>query len=145
MANEVLQAAVDRGNVLTTEIEAVADRDYSDLGTTVLANQTNLDRFFFALLTIDFVSSPNNFGAVELYAVPSPDGTNYVDAGSTIRPAPALRCGTFLLLNTGSPQLLVTSTFALLPLKYKFMIRNRSGQPIPTGAQVKIYSFGRAA
>lgn len=143
MATEKFTGATSRGTILGTELNALADGGYTAGGTTI-NNQTNLDRFAIALLAVDFVGTPDAFSPVDLYMLPSPDGTNFVDGSASVIPATALLVATFELQASGSPQLVATSRFELLPAKLKFMVRNGSGEDFPaTGSTITLYTFNR--
>jgi hypothetical protein len=140
VATELWSAMTQRANLLTTQLNALADATYSAVGA-VLDNGANLDRFMIAELTVDFVSAPTDRAAIDLYCIPAPDGTNYADA---TEPAAYHFCGSFMVDNTTAAQRLVTARFELPPCKVKFVIHNRSGQAFPaSGSIVNGYTFNR--
>ncbi|HUR53505.1 MAG TPA: hypothetical protein VMZ71_05220 [Gemmataceae bacterium] len=140
MATEKWSAMTSRANLLTTELNALAENAYS-AGGTVLDNGTNLDRFMIAELTVDFVAATDDRAAIDLYMIPAPDGTNYADA---TEPSAYHFCGSFMVDNTAAAQRLVTAPFQLPPCKVKFVIHNRSGEAFPaTGSVMNGYTFNR--
>lgn len=141
MATEKYTAATDRGDLLTTELNALANNTQSAVGTA-LANQTNLDRWCIAVLNVDFVSAPTALSVCELFMVVAPDGTNYED--STVIPETA-RVATFQLAATTAVQKVVSNPFRLRgPFPHKPILMNRSGQAFPaSGSTVEFHTFNR--
>lgn len=143
MSTEKVSVLADRGDVLTTELDALANGSFSAVGTE-LANQTNKDRFAVAELEVDFVSAPTDFSTCDLYAVTALDGTNYPDGGGATRPSQEQFVASFQLLATTSAQRLHSAPFELLGGKTKFILKNNSGQAFPaSGSTVRLYTFNR--
>ncbi len=142
MANKILWDAAynSRGNVLTTEMNSLADGAYV-AGSTVLANETNLDQMAVAEVTLASLS-PTTGACVELYCVRSADGTTYEDAPATANPAPHLLLATIPIDTTASDaKFAISRPFMIEPGKTKFALRNRCG--VALGASnniVKIYT-----
>lgn len=141
MATEKYTLPTDRGDLLTTELNALANNGQSAAGTA-LDNATNKDRWAIAVLNVDFVSAPTALSVCELFMVVAPDGTNYED--STVVPEPA-RVGTFQLAATTAAQKVVSNPFRLRgAFPHKPILVNRSGQAFPaTGSTVEIHTFNR--
>lgn len=140
MPTEKFTAVTLRANLLTTQLDALADAAYSALGVE-LDNNSNLDRFAYADLTVDFVSAPTDRAAIDLYCVPALDGTHYPDV---TEPAAYHFAASFMVDNTTAAQRLATARFELPPCKCKFIVRNRSGQAFPaSGSIVNVYTFNR--
>lgn len=140
-ATETLAAASSRGNVLTTELDALANGSQSAVGATVVDNSVNLDRFGQAVLTITFGSAPTDRAVIDLYAVPAIDGTNY--AYST-QAQDKTYVGSFVVDNVTTEQIMVTEPFELGPHKYKFLASNRSGRAFPaSGSTIALYTWNR--
>lgn len=143
MATENWSASTSRGNLLTTQLNALANGSYSAVGTE-LDNATNKDRFAVAVLTCTWGSAPTLNATVELYAVCAVDGTNYEDGSASLRYPYDAFCGVFQCYNNTSAQILVTRPFELRPFKTKFAVYNGSGQNMPaSGTTVGIYTFNR--
>lgn len=141
MPTENWSTLTSRGTLLTTELNSLANGSYSALGATALDNGTNLDRFAMAELALDTASATTDRAAVDLYAVPAPDGTNYADS---TEPSAYHFVASFMVDDTAAAQRLVTARFELPPCKVKFQLRNRSGQAFPaSGSTVKVYTFNR--
>lgn len=143
MPTEKWSGFTQRANLLTTELNALANGSYSAVGTE-LDNGSNLDRFGVAELIVDFVSAPTDRAAIDLYGVLAPNGTNYADGGGATRPSAFLYLGTFQCLATTAAQRLLTARFELQPCKMKLVIHNRSGQDFPaTGSIVNAYTANK--
>ena len=86
MANAIKwQSWNDRGSVLTTELNSLANSSRTNAGTEV-SNQTNKDQWGKLELTVTFGTNPNATAYVEVCAVTAPDGTNYEDGSSSVDP-----------------------------------------------------------
>lgn len=143
LATELWAAAVSRGNLLTTQLNALANGSSSAVGTE-LDNSVNLDVYGIAVLSVTFGSSPTLNAVCSLYAVCAVDGTNYEDGSASLRYAQDAFVGVFQVYNNTSAQILVTKPFLLRPFKTKFAVGNASGQAFPaTGTTVGIWTFNR--
>jgi hypothetical protein len=141
MAVELWQGATNRGTVLTTQLNSLADATYSALGSVAIDNSVNLDRFGVAELNVTYGTNPTAASPCHLFGVPSLNGTNYED--STI-PAGAYYLGTFQLQANTSAQRIATARFELLPFKLKFILYNNAGQTTAaSGNTVTLYTFNR--
>src|SRR5262245_62898516 len=108
MSTELWSSATHRsGADLTTELDALGTLSYSAVGPE-LANQTNLDIWCIAVLSVDFVSAPGLNEVVQLFAVVAVDGTNYEDGGASLRYPQDSFCGVFQVFNTTSAQVMAT-------------------------------------
>lgn len=143
MATELWSGLTDRGNVLTTELNALANGNFSVKGTE-FANQTHLAVWGILRLSVDFVSAPTDEATVELYMHAALDGTNYTDGDASTHPAQQLYAGEWSFDDVTAVQALDCVPFRLVPAKLKFQVRNRSGQDFPgTGSTVRLYTFNR--
>lgn len=143
MATEKISTATDRGTVLTTELNSLANGSFSASGT-ILDNATNRDRKAIAELNVTFPSAPTDESVVDLYMVIARDGTNYSDGGTSRDPGAERYVGSFTVQNTTSAQRLHTREFDLPPFKVAFIARNGSGQAFPTtGSTVSVSTFNR--
>lgn len=141
MATEKFGAATDRGDLLTTELNALADGGQS-VGGTELDNATNKDRWAVAVLNLDTVAATDALAVCELFQIIAPDGTNYEDSTVVTETA---RCATFQVAAVATAQRIVSNPFRLRgPFKTKFILKNRSGEAFPaTGSTVEIHTFNR--
>jgi len=139
-ATEKNTALTARGTVLTTELNSLANGSQA-VGSTVLDNGVNLDRFGIAELSITFGSTPTDRSVVDLYAVIAPDGTNY---SYSTQAMDTMYLGSFVLDDSTSAQLVPTPQFELPPCKCKFAVVNRSGVAFPaSGVTVSVYTYNR--
>ena len=131
---------VDRGNVLTTELNSLASDTYSAAGNEI-ANQTNLDKYGKAEIQVTFGTAPAAGGFLVLVMVTAPDGTNYEDGGGSVDPGAHRYVASVPVRVATTAQRLTTHIFDLEPAKTKFMILNRTNQTLPaSGSIVKLYT-----
>lgn len=144
MATEKQSTLTDRGSVLTTQLNSLATATYSALGSVEHDNSVELDVWGVAELNVTFGSNPTLNSPVHLYGIKAPDGTNYQDGTASLRPPDDTYLGTFQLYNNTSAQKLYTRPFRLLPVKYKFIVLNSSGQTMAaSGNTVELYTYNR--
>ncbi|NIT55419.1 MAG: hypothetical protein GWN00_04030 [Aliifodinibius sp.] len=117
---------------MTNGLDGLADNT-TNVGGTIFDNSSNLDFYMCAELVLNSVdlSSETN-PTVELYMVPSIDGTNYCDTGSDasstdIPPASTL-AGIFIIQETNASHRAGIEMFRIGPLKYTPVIINKTGQ-----------------
>lgn len=123
MANLILwdAAATSRGDVLTTELNSLADGAFSAAGTEY-DNSAGLHRF--GMCEINLASLNPTAGAyLQLFMIAAYDGTNYPDAPSSTNPGLQYLCTPILNVTTGSAtKRIMTPVFALPPAKIKFVL-----------------------
>jgi hypothetical protein len=131
---------VDRSDVLTTELNSLANDARTNAGTE-LANQTNLDQYGILKVSVTFGSNPSSGAYVNIYAVRSPDGDGYEDGSSTVDPGSHTLVATIPVRATTSAQVLISRPFTLEPAPTKFILENKTGQAFPaSGSTVKLYT-----
>lgn len=144
MATEKQSTFTDRGSVLTTQLNSLATATYCALGSVEHDNSANLDMWAIAELYVTFGTNPTLNSPVHLYGIKAPDGTDYQDGTASLRPPDDTFLGTFQLYNNTSAQRLYTRMFRLLPVKYKFIVYNGSGQTMAaSGNTVKLFTNNR--
>lgn len=144
MSTELWTAGVSRGNVLSTELNSLANAGLTAVGAE-LANQTNLDVWAIAVLSVTFGSAPTLNSICALYAVCAVDGTNYESGSATIRYPQDSFVGSFQLYNSTSALIYASKPFMLRPFKTKFALLNNSGQAFPaSGSTVALWTFNRS-
>ena len=131
----------DRGNVLTTELNALAAGSRTNVGTE-LVNNTNLDEIGKLEIGVTFASAPAAGDYLDIHMVQAPDGTNYEDGSSTVDPGPHTLKASVQVRAVDSAQRIMTRMFQLEPGKTKFILVNRNAsQAFPaTGSTVKLYT-----
>lgn len=141
MAVEKFQAFNSRGNLLTTELDSLADSTMSAAGA-VYDNSSNRDTFGRAELHVTFTVSPSEGHSVDLYGVPALDGTTYADDAP---PSAACYLGSFQIHSSTSAQIITTPLFELPPCKLKFVaFSNSLGVSFPSsGSTIELFTTNR--
>lgn len=141
MANPIKhETPTDEGNVLTTELNSLADNAYSAFGTA-LDNAANKDQSFVAEINLASLN-PTTGAFVTLFAVPSYEGTNYADAPSSTNPGRNMIAAQVDVATGSAAKVVNTPPFALPPFKHKFVLRNDTNVTLgASGNTVKIRSF----
>lgn len=142
MPNAILHQAAwaSRGNVLTTELNSLADAARTAAGTEV-DNSTNLDQFGKLEINVTFGSAPTAGGYVEIYMVTAPDGTNYASGSGSVHPGAQSLVDVIEVQATTSAQILMSRVLKLQPAKTKFLLQNRTGQAFPaSGSTVELFT-----
>jgi hypothetical protein len=142
MPNAVLwqTAPTSRGNVLSTELNTLANGSRTN-GGTVVDNSVNLDKYGWFELGVTFGSAPSADGYIALYLIPAMDGTNYADGSSTVAPGADTWIINISLNATTNAQNKQVGPVALPPSKFKIIAENRSGQAFPSsGSTLKLYT-----
>lgn len=131
-------AWTSRGNVLSTELNSLADAGYSAVGTEV-DNSTNLDTFGKLELNLDFVATPTSGDLVYVYAVYAPDGTNYQGTNTSVLQRNLI--AVIPIEGTGTAQRVMSDVFELEPAKVKFRLRNEGGAALEaSGSTVELFT-----
>ena len=143
MATEKWAAYTSRGNVLSTELNALASAGRSAAGTEI-DNATNLDMWGKLELNVTFSTAPVAGGYVEIYMVTAPDGTNYEDGSNSVDPGTHKLVDRIPLRAVTTAQRLSGRLIPLLPEKTKFLLYNGSGQAFPvSGSTLALYTTNR--
>jgi len=143
MATEKWAAYTSRGNVLSTELNALASAGRSAAGTEV-DNGVNLDMYGVLELQVTFGTAPSAGGYVEIYMVTAPDGTNYEDGSNTVDPGTHKLIDRIPVRAVTTAQRLTGRMIPLLPEKTKFLLYNGSGQAFPaSGSTLALYTTNR--
>lgn len=124
-------------NAITTEANSLANGSAA-VGTDI-DNTTNLDLWADFQLDVTFGTNPTAGSSVDLYLVPSIDGTNFAD--SAVLP-PTYQVGSFILRAVTTAQKVAVTGVRLTPGHWKTAIINNSGQSFPaSGSTVKYRSY----
>lgn len=118
-------AETDRGTVLTTELNALANGAFSAVGPAY-DNTTNLDEWGM----LDFVLAsltPAAGAYLQIFLAVSADGTNYEDAVSSTQPGSHQLVATVSLRASVGACRTSSLWFRLPPNKFKFILKNGSG------------------
>lgn len=121
-------APTSRGTVLNTEMDTVANAGFSSVGSTIIDNTSNLDRWGWIELQLGSLT-PTAGACIYVYLVPSVDGgTDYDDGPSSTNPAAHLLVAVLnVKTGVGSKKLVTAKPFDLPPGKFKFAIKNQTG------------------
>jgi hypothetical protein len=147
MANATFSTPSSAVTVLNSELSTLANNTLSGLsgsGTGVaLDNTTNADLFanFEALLT--FGTAPTVQTTLDLYAVPSLDGTNYAQIAGAPPTEGTYLVGSFVVEALTTAQRIAFVGWSVPgPFKFKFALHNNgTGQTLTSGTvSVKTYS-----
>lgn len=136
--------AISLSDMMTTDLNSLASTK-SNVGAVVLDNTSNEHQNFVAELVLASVDlSAQTNPAVELYLVPSADGTNYADTGTddsaTDLPNSRYLAGIFGIQATSAAhRAVIVMQGYLLNLKYTPVLVNKTGAAFAaTGNTLKI-------
>lgn len=131
MTNVIYNQTPSLVTMMDTDLNALADT-HTNVGADILDNTNNRRYYAVAeiyLPAIDLSGETNP--AVELYLIPSADGTNYADTGTDASAAdyPPATClvGVFAIQETNAAHRSVIEHIILDPLKYKPVVINKTG------------------
>ena len=129
----------DRGTVLTTELNNLANSAYSAVGT-VIDNSVNLDQY--GSVEVNLASlSPAAGAYVTVFIVQAIDGVNYEDAASATNPAFQNAVASISIPTGAAVKRIVSPWFKLPPTKVKFLLLNGAGVTLAaTGNTVKLFT-----
>ena len=128
-----------RSNVLTTELNSLADNAYSAAGTAI-DNTSNLDQYAAAEVNLASLN-PTTGAFLTLYLVQSLDGTNYEDAPSSTQPGYHQQVAVIPLATGSATKRVSTPIFKIPTGKFKFVLRNDSNVSLgASGNTVTLYS-----
>lgn len=143
MATEKWDGLTSRGNVLSTELNSLANAGRSAAGTEV-NNATNKDMYGQLELQVTFGTAPSAGGYVEIYMVNALDGTNYEDGSNTVDPGTHKLVDRIPVRAVTTAQRLNGRMLTLEPAKTKFLLVNGSGQAFPaSGSTLTLYTTDR--
>ena len=129
------------GNVLSTELNSLADGSRTNAGTEV-DNSANLDTYALLELTVTFGTAPSAGGYLALFMVTAPDGTQYSDGSSSVDPGADTWVLNIPVRAVTTIQHKITKIFPLPNAKFKFILENQSGQAFPaSGSTVELFSM----
>ena len=143
MANNAIKwetAPNSRGNVLTTELNALGDGNRSNAGSEI-DNSVNLDKYGMFEINVTFATAPDTNGPLHLYLITAPDGTNYGDGSSSVDPGPDAYLLTINVRAVTSAQRKMTRMFEIPNTKFKLILENQAGFAFPaTGSTVELFT-----
>lgn len=114
-----------RGNVLTTELNALANGGFSAAGPAY-DNTTNLDQWGACDITLASLAAAAG-AYLQIFLDVSLDGTTYEDAPSSTNPGAHQLVATVSLNVSTSAKRVMSPFFRLPPNKFKFVLKNAAG------------------
>lgn len=132
---------VTDGSSLTNGSRSALSAEYDNATNKHLAA-------IFELTDVSFGTAPTAGSIIELYLLPSHDGTNYPDGSDTIIPASNLLVGFFVLKNQTAAQRLISRGInnehvVLPPTKFRCLIWNQAGQTLSANWDLHILPFSQ--
>lgn len=127
---------------LSTELDSLADAARAISGA--IDNTANLHLYMDVELAVAYTSSAPAAGtkAGELYAIPTVDGTNYGEGGTSVTPQKALLIGIFESRNgsTSSVERLILPGIPMPPIQFKLLMVNTSGKTLKSSGNTLKYA-----
>ena len=111
--------------MISTELNSLTNSSITTPAS--IFNNTTGARFADFELLVTYGTNPTDGSQVDLYIVPSLDGTNYADGSSSIVAANNYS-GSFILRATTSAQRLVLRDISIPSCKFKVHLKNLAGQ-----------------
>ena len=143
MATEKWDGFTDRGNVLSTELNSLANSTRTAAGTEV-DNGVNKDVYGKLELKVTFGVAPTANSYMDIYMVTATDGSTYEDGSSSVDPGVHNLVDRIPVRAVTTAQILTGRLFHMLPAKTKFLILNASGQSFPaSGSTLRLYTTNR--
>lgn len=118
--------ATSRGNVLTTELNALANGGFSAVGPAY-DNTANLDEWIFFDITLASLAAAAG-ASLQIFFVVSLDGTTYEDPASSTNPGShQLVCTVSVNVSTSAKRIQTKDGYRIPPFKGKFVLKNACG------------------
>ena len=133
--------STSRGNVLSTELNSLANDTITAAGTEI-DNSTNLDTLGWLEINVIFGSAPSDAAPhFAIGIIEAPDGTNYESdyvTGFTDQDGPQI---TVPVRKVTTAHRLIVGPFPLPPHKIKFQLDNQTGVAFPaSGSTVELFT-----
>ena len=115
--------------LLTTALDSLANAAIS-AASTAFANSGSANRHLFGTfeLVVSFGTAPSAGKTVDLYLLPTLDGTNFVDGGGSAAPGGASYVGSFVVRGVTGAQRLALPNLPLPATDFKALLINNAGQ-----------------
>lgn len=130
-----------------TYTAAIAGASLQNLATatavlgSAIDNTSNLYVYSDWDLTCKFQASPTAGSTVDLYLLPSLDGTNYADGSASVTPSRTLLVGTFPVQPNTTAQRIAVRGVMLSPGKVKPLVINNAGQSMTNNSTDNVLSY----
>jgi hypothetical protein len=131
MALQKHTALSSHTTLLSTELNALSSGSRTN-ASAMVDNDNASNRYLFGAfeLVCTFGVAPTAGKTLDLYLLPSVDGTNFADGASTVAPSESTYVGSFAVRGVTSAQRLVLAYVALPPTDFKALLVNNSGQSL---------------
>ena len=127
--------------VMSTELNSLAATTGKAISSAI-DNSTDLDLFADLELAVDFVSAPTAGTVIELYLLPSVDGTVYPDGSGSVLPQSSLFVDKFAVRAVTTAQVMVARGVALPPGSLKWLVQNTTNQAFPaSGSTLRMNAY----
>jgi hypothetical protein len=129
--------------LLTTDLDGLANNARSAASTAFAnGNVTHRQLFGSFELVVAFSSAPVAGKTVDLYLLPTLDGTNYADGSASAEPSQTSYGGSFAVRNVTTAQRLVLVGVPLPASDFKVQLINRAGQAFSaSGHALKLAAY----
>lgn len=130
--------------VMSTELNALGASTGKAISSAIDNSDpmAALDLFDNLELAVDFVTAPTAGTVIEVYLLPSVDGSNYPDGSTSILPQASLYVGGFVVRNDAAAQRMVLRGIPLPPGLFKYVVQNTTNQAFPaSGSTLKRNPF----
>lgn len=131
--------------VLSTELNslgATTGKAISAALDNYVSAAPQLDLFADLELAVTFASAPTAGSVVEVYILPSIDGTVYPDGSTTVLPQSSLYVGGFAVRAVTTAQKLLVRGVAMPPGMFKVLVQNTTNQAFPaSGSTVRMNTY----
>lgn len=127
-------------SILTTELNSLANAAYSN-ASAAIDNTVQLCFWMDLELQVTYGTGPTVNLPVEIYLLPSLDGTNYPDGGGAVAPATNLYVGSFILAAVTTAQRLAVTGIPVPPSKFKLVARNGADQTMAASGNIVRYTL----
>lgn len=110
--------------------------------SAAIDNGTNLALYCDVEVDLDYATAPAAGAQIELYFVPSVDGTNYLDGSTTVDPPASCLVGIVDLQAVNTVQRRGLRYVAMPPGLFKVLLKNTGGQALDaTGSAVTLRPY----
>lgn len=124
-------------NAMTTELNSLGSLTGKAI-SSALDNTAMLALFDDLELNVTFASAPTAGTVVELYVVPSIDGTNYADGSTSVLPQSSLYVGGFAVRAVTTAQRMHIRGVTLPPGLFKYAVQNTTNQAFPASGSTLV-------
>lgn len=122
---------------LSTELNSLGNGSYS-AASSAITNSSGLYKYISLELVLASLT-PSGAPYVEVYLVPTIDGTNYVDGGGAVAPPAESLLATFSLSTSTGAKRRAVANLLIPPYDFKLVLRNMSGVSLAANSNTLKY------